>query len=286
MSSPAEVRLAQVAAFQHGVFGRAQALAAGLTKSQLDRRLQDRRWVRVLPRVYRDAATASSLVAPFWAAVLWSGPGSALSHRSAALLWRIEPAMRGPIEVAVPAARAPRANGIVVHRADTDRDVILVEGLPLTSPCRTLIDLAGIVDDAELGVALASALLHGLVTVPALLGRLDELGSAGRAGSARVRRVAAAIDANEAANLEAGVAHLLRAHRLHAPERDRGRFAWPDARLVLKCAPPGMARLEPGWRVLTLAHDDLARPDELVARVVRALDVPRFGASRERETGR
>src|SRR5262249_23831506 len=56
MSSPAEVRLAQVAALQHGVFGRAQVLDAGLTKSQLDRRLQDRRWIRVLPRVYRDAA--------------------------------------------------------------------------------------------------------------------------------------------------------------------------------------------------------------------------------------
>jgi len=59
MSSPAEVRLAHVAALQHGVFGRAQAFAAGVTKSQLDRRLQDRRWIRVLPRVYRDAAVAS-----------------------------------------------------------------------------------------------------------------------------------------------------------------------------------------------------------------------------------
>jgi hypothetical protein len=280
MPAAAEHRLAAIAAIQHGIFGREQALDAGLSKSQIDRRLHAARWMRVLPRVYRASASAVTAVSPMWAAVLWAGSGSALSHRTAALLWRLEPLVRGPIEITVPPDRAPRTREVVVHRAETMGDIAHLERLAVTSPCRTLVDLAGVVDDAELAVALASARLSGLVAVPALLACLDGIGRAGRPGAARVRRVAAGIDANAAAHLEAGVAHLLRAHRLYASERGRGRFAWPHARFVLTCGPPGESRPEPGRRVLHLTHDDLARPAELLARVVRALGVPRVGVSR------
>jgi hypothetical protein len=280
MSAGAEHRLAAIAAMQHGVFARTQALDAGLSKSQIDRRLHTARWVRVLPRVYRATAHAGTAVSPLWAAVLWAGTDSALSHRTAALLWRLEPLVPGPVEITVPPDRAPRTQAVVVHRAETTGDVVHVEGLAVTSPCRTLVDLAGMVDDAELAVALASARLSGLVAVPALLACLDAIGAAGRPGAARVRRVAAGIEANATAHLEAAVAHLLRAHRLYASERGRGRFVWPHVRLVLTCGPPGTARPEPGRRVLHLTHDDLARPAELVTRVARALGVPRVVASR------
>ena len=56
----ADARLAAVAVAQHGVFTRAQAIAAGFGAAQIERRVRAGVWVRVLPRVYRHAATPVS----------------------------------------------------------------------------------------------------------------------------------------------------------------------------------------------------------------------------------
>jgi very-short-patch-repair endonuclease len=78
------------------------------------------------------------------AAVLACGPDAALSHGSAAALWGFGTERSGLIEVSVPAGRRCRLRGIVAHRrmkAVLD-DVALHEGVPLTSPVRTLVDQA------------------------------------------------------------------------------------------------------------------------------------------------
>jgi very-short-patch-repair endonuclease len=78
------------------------------------------------------------------AAVLACGDGAALSHGSAAELWGFGNEERGLIEISVPARRRSRMPAIRVHRrtASTMGDVVTREGIPLTSPLRTLIDEA------------------------------------------------------------------------------------------------------------------------------------------------
>src|SRR5437868_2598687 len=116
----AGARLAIVAAAQQGVFTRAQAIDAGFSPGQIERRVGSRAWTRVLPRVYRMSATPDAFALAQWAAILWAGPGAALSHTSAAARWRIAgvpAAPAGRVEIVVPRHRAPRAARVVVHRA-------------------------------------------------------------------------------------------------------------------------------------------------------------------------
>jgi len=191
----ADARLAVLAVPQHGVFTRAQATAAGFSPAQIERRVRAAAWVRVLPRVYRHASTPGSSLVSHWAAVLWAGPECALSHTSAAAIWRIRDAPVAAPELVVPRGRAPRAPGVVVHRVtriDAD-DIVRVRGLPITSPVQTIIDLAGSVGEADLEAALECARARGLVTVRAVRVRFDEIGTVGRPGAARLRALLAAV---------------------------------------------------------------------------------------------
>ncbi len=186
MAMADDARLGATAARQQGVFSRAQAIAAGFGPGRIERRVRAGVWVRVLPSVYRDVAAPASPAQSRWAAVLWCGPEGALSHTSAAAIWRVGlPAAARP-ELIVPRSRALRAGGVVVHRtARLDPvDVVSVGGLLVTTPARTIIDLARVLAADELERVIAQWMSRRLVTVRAVLGRLDELGSAGRPGAA------------------------------------------------------------------------------------------------------
>ncbi len=190
----AEARLAAVALAQRGVFTRVQALAAGFGAGQLERRVQVQVWRRVLPHVYRHAGTPLSNVGRYWAAVLWAGPGCALSHSSAAAIWGIGYGAADRPELIVPKGRGPRSGAVVVHRVTRigRGDVLHVRDLPVTSPARTIVDLAGVLTERDLEVVLDGAMSRGLVTLRTVRVRLDEPGTAGRPGRARLAKVLAA----------------------------------------------------------------------------------------------
>ena len=191
----AEACLARAAVEQHGVFTRDQARAAGFNGPGIERRVRAGAWVRVLPRVYRHAATPPSRLLLFSAAVRWAGSASALSHTSAAALWRLPGARFDRTELIVPVARSPRAGSVVVHRvARVDAaDVVRVRGLAVTAPARTLIDLAAVLPDRDLERALSHAFGLQLVGPGVVERRLAEIGSAGRPGVARLRALLRAI---------------------------------------------------------------------------------------------
>lgn len=78
------------------------------------------------------------------AAVLASGSGAVLSHRSAAALWGIRPTSRPSVEVTTPRRLHARA-GLHPHRAVLPTDEVTVhDGIPTTTPARTLLDLAAV----------------------------------------------------------------------------------------------------------------------------------------------
>ncbi|HEX8856243.1 MAG TPA: DUF559 domain-containing protein [Thermoleophilaceae bacterium] len=124
------------------------------------------------------------------AAVLACGAGAALSHHSAAVLWRIRKQQLRGIEISVPAARRSHRAGINIHRrrAFSDDDVTECHGIPVTTPICTLIDLAATtLSDNELEAAVNEADKLDLADPEALRAALDHHGK--RPGVTRVRRL-------------------------------------------------------------------------------------------------
>src|SRR4051794_23560054 len=130
---------------QHGVVTRAQLLADGIGRRAIDRRITTG-LLRPLHRsVFAVGHRALRREAWWMAAVLAAGPGAALSHRSAAAFWRIRNDGRTRIEISVPKHRrsTPR---LEMHAIDMAADDVTIEdGIRVTTPARTLFDLAAVV---------------------------------------------------------------------------------------------------------------------------------------------
>ena len=104
-----ERRVRELAGTQFGVISAEQAVAAGMSRAAISRRVRDGLWERRLPGVYRIAGVPESDRQVAIAAALWAGEGALVSHGSAGVLWGID-GVRGPkTELWVPAPRNPRA---------------------------------------------------------------------------------------------------------------------------------------------------------------------------------
>jgi very-short-patch-repair endonuclease len=108
----------------------------------------------------------------YWmAAVLSCGTGAALSHRSAGALWGVSRAGR-LIEVSAPTLRSRR--GILLHRRKRI-EITEHEGIPVTSPATTLVDLATCLNEHALEAAVNEADKLGLVSADDLRAALGQL---------------------------------------------------------------------------------------------------------------
>jgi very-short-patch-repair endonuclease len=95
------------------------------------------------------------------AAVLACGPDAVLSHRSAAALWRIVPRWQTPTEVTAPTKH--QLNGIHIHRSP-NVDATTHYGIRVTTPARTLVDLADVLTPKQLTRAVNEAQVQRLIT--------------------------------------------------------------------------------------------------------------------------
>lgn len=138
---PIEKTIADVAASQRGHVARRQLLDLGLGAEAIKYRIRSGRLLTVYPGVYAVGHRRPHPVDRCMAAVLACGPGAILSHGSAASLWGFFKHWDEPFEVTV--ARDRRPTDILVHRcqlapADKKRHL----GVPVTSPARTVLDVA------------------------------------------------------------------------------------------------------------------------------------------------
>lgn len=174
-TTPAEAideRIAHFSAAQHGVVTRAQLLSAGLTPRMVQSRLRSRR-LRPLHRgVYLPGHLRGALepmLAREMAAVLACGPGAVVSHRSAAWLWEImarpADALSSVVDVTVPHLVRRQRPGIEVRRSGdlTAGETTMFDGIPVTTPGRTLRDLSTVVGRRELNRAAARAERRGFI---------------------------------------------------------------------------------------------------------------------------
>jgi Protein of unknown function (DUF559)/Transcriptional regulator, AbiEi antitoxin len=140
---PRDGAIADLARRQHGVVGRAQLITLGLGEDAIDWRVRRRRFHRVHKGVYAVGHLALTRHGRFMAAVLACGDGAALSHFSAAVLWRI---LEGEgQDIHVTAERERKCRGVVVHRAPLQGERLRRLGIVVTTPARTIIDLADLV---------------------------------------------------------------------------------------------------------------------------------------------
>ncbi len=136
--------VASVAAVQHGVVTFQQLLDAGLTRTGIQRRVAAGRLHRIHRGVYAVGHPGISREGRWRAATLACGPGAALSHRSAAELWRLLEPLDGIPQVTVSASSGRRSNQeIRIHRSRslTARMLTHEHRIPVTDPQRTLEDL-------------------------------------------------------------------------------------------------------------------------------------------------
>lgn len=188
VAAPAEVTLAHIARSQHGVFTRGQALESGVSEATITRRVTSGEWLRVDRGVYRHAAVSWSWRHDLMAACLSGGPDALASHRAAAALHRMEGIRPGLVELTAPRwLRRPR--NVHLHESQdlSVEDHDLVDGIPCTSPVRTIVDLGGAVRIEVLEAALDDGLRRGLYTLQELDARRRSVARRGRNGVGPLR---------------------------------------------------------------------------------------------------
>jgi predicted transcriptional regulator of viral defense system len=241
----ADRRVARRAAEQWGILTSHELFECGLGHSAILRRV-DRGWLhRLHTGVYAIGHPNPPWQGHLLAAVKACGPGAILSHISAAMLCAfIEPDEERVPEVTVIGAGTRVHPGIRVHRAAhlDDRDRCRIGDIPVTSPARTLLDIAATLDGHPLRSAVRRAQGQRLVSVREICEVIARLGP--RKGSRRLANVVAQGPAPTRTVLEDVVLDLILSGGLAHPDVNKpltlsGRrvipdFRWPDERLTVE----------------------------------------------------
>jgi predicted transcriptional regulator of viral defense system len=146
---PTERALARLAARQHGVLSLLQLREHGLSAKAIHGRVRSGRFRRLYRGVYSVGPLAPTRRGRELAAVLACGDGAALSHQSAAHAWLMMDRPSREIHVTCSRSRPP-GPGIVVHRSPLgEHDRVVLDGIPVTTVARTIVDLADVAKDDE-----------------------------------------------------------------------------------------------------------------------------------------
>jgi very-short-patch-repair endonuclease len=283
---PAADRLiADLADRQHGVVEHGQLIRLGLTAAAIKWRLAHGRLHHLHVGVYAVGHRKLTAAGRRLAAVLACGPGALLSHETAGDVLNIRPSASPKIHVSIPTRSGRKRPGIVIHRPRTlaEDDRMFHDGLPVTSPARTLLDLAGRLDAPSLRKAVERSARHGLLDVSALHDR----------ASRKLRQAIADADVGDVrSDLESDFLALCRRHGLPRPEVNVAvgdhvvDFLWPEQRLVVEVdgwefhkdrasfASDRRRDIDltlAGLTVARLTHDDVTHAEQDAAARVRAL---------------
>ncbi len=242
VSGSRDQRITEIAEAQRGYVSRRQLLAAGIASNAIDRAVTAG---RLHPRhrgVYRVGPDVATPLAAETAALLAVRRGAALSHRSAATLWGLRREGDDTVHVLVPGGPAGPFAGVKVHRTRpfVAEDIRVRAALRVTSPARTIIDLAPDLTDRQLELTVDRAITERLVRPSELRRTLARLTHA--AGRSRVLEL---LDADTHASLtrspaeerllalvrQAGLPEPLVNTRVAGYEVD---FYWPRSRLVVE----------------------------------------------------
>lgn len=230
---------------QFGVVARQQLLALGLGDDVVDRAIRAGRLHVIHRGVYAVGHRSLGREGRYLAAVLAAGDGAALSHGSAADLWDVRSSSDRRVHV-TSAANRRGDDLLAVHRARLDAtEVATRRGIPVTTPLRTILDVAPTLTERQLERAIRSAEYEHLTTVALLA---DAVRARPRQrGNAKLRKVLAHLGAapgQTKSDLEIEFLRFLRRHRLPMPETNQEirlgtrrievDCIWPERRLIVE----------------------------------------------------
>lgn len=238
LAQPPDQALGELADAQHGPLSHVQIIAL-VGRGGFEHRVRSGRLHRVHRGVYVPGRRRLSRRGVWMAAVLACGDGAVLSHRSAAALWGMAPRGGTRVDVTVPGrgGRGQR-DGLKVHRARLAHDVITSrDGIPVTTPMRTLVDLADTLDEDRLHRAVTQAEIVRLLDVEAIRTCL-----AGRRGAGKLLRILTQLEepAMIRSDLERRFRRLCTSAHIPQPEvnalvaGDEVDFLWRRAKLVVE----------------------------------------------------
>lgn len=146
---------------RRGVVLTSELKAWGADKAWIKRQVDGGRWQRLHRGVLVTHSGPVSWWARAWAAVLYSGPGTGLSHASAAIVHGWRALGDGAIEVSVPRTRRVRTTpGLVIHHRMTMPP--LTAGLPAVVRAHAVVDLVACSrSDDDVVALLCTAVRHG-----------------------------------------------------------------------------------------------------------------------------
>lgn len=292
--------IAALARAQCGLWSRRQALEAGATPQLVSRRLRAGRWVWLAPGVYGLPGWPDSWHRRLWLAHLAVGPASVISHESAAALHGFALFRPGPVVLTVVHGdHERRAPWTVRQSTDLHADhVALVDGLPVTTPVRTLFDLAAVTSKARLARAVDEAHVSGICGVEELRVLYEALRRRGKRGIKALGLVIASRGDGYVppeSVLERRLLKVLREGGLPEPVRQfplpwrctgegRADLAYPAARVLVEAdgrrwhtRMDQMAddrrrdreALNHGWRTYRFVWEEITKQPDLVSATVR-----------------
>lgn len=281
-----------------GIITTREAQALGMDRSVLARMVSDgvfrrlQRGVLALPGI--DSAHALDLAAAC------RRLEAVVSHQSAGQLHHFEGVPWSPPTITVPHRLTNRFPGVHIHQSTdiSDADVVSIGSLPVTSPERTIIDLAAVMSDRRLDLVLDRALSSGIVDLTKLSEVFTGLARRGKPGTTRVRRL---IEQREGryvpadSVLESRLLQLIDASGLPlpytqfrpawlVPTNGRVDFAYPEHQLIIEGDSrkwhllmksfetdrhrDNQAQLA-GWRILRFTWQDITERSDYVVSAIR-----------------
>lgn len=294
--------LMSVAGHNDGLVCSRNAARAWVSKQRINRAVQEGILLPWLPGVYRVAGPALTRRQELLGALLWAGEGAVLSHWTAAELHQLDIPTPRTIHLSTHREIRPPSGCIVVHSRTYiyPTDVMAIDGMAVTEPKRTLIDLAAVAREGVWETALDTFLRQGM-SLDDFVDRFLATAERGRNGTRMIRRLLEQRRGESGVpeqSFERKMLRFLRAHGLPAPvcqhpvQLPSGRpvrldFAYPDLMIAIEgqsyrwhsdrrdwegdrarlgeLASLGWLVIEVTWRQL---HDS---PEEVAARIRRAI---------------
>lgn len=165
-----DIRALEADAYQQsGYFTAEQASAHGVSRQLLNHHIRQQRFERIRRGLYRVRGFPTSQhddMREKWMAV--GMDKAVLSHESALALLELSDNVPDRVHVLVPRRHRGlrRPAGVVLHTRADDEKVATVwrDGMPLTAPARTLVDVADELQPEQAAMAARQALELGLLT--------------------------------------------------------------------------------------------------------------------------
>lgn len=235
--------IAWLAERQHEIVSRPQLLAAGVTDQMIRSRVARRTLTPLHRGVYKVGPGRPSRLGLFIAAVFAAGEGATLGYRSAGALCNLRPQNTGPVEIIVSRRGVKPQRGIRIHttRSLHPDDLTRRDGIPCTTPARTIVDLAAVLPSHAMRRVLENAQIERIFDLTAITAALNR--APGRKGTGTLRTLLTDLapePPRTRSDFEAAFLTLIAQADLPSPtvngyvngyEVD---FHWPDAKLIVE----------------------------------------------------